>query len=112
MKSNLYMSTWPLARGSRLVVVWMALMGLTSCRTSPPPSAPQEPAAVPAAGAVPAGAHEYQVLADQSLLQILVYRGGAAARLGHNHVIASHHLAGVVHVTGDPLATRFDISFP
>jgi polyisoprenoid-binding protein YceI len=34
------------------------------------------------------------------------------ARLGHNHVIASHGLTGSVYLTQDPLATRFDISFP
>lgn len=34
------------------------------------------------------------------------------ARLGHNHVIASRQLSGSVYVTEDPLATRFDISFP
>ena len=45
--------------------------------------------------AIPAGAREYQVVAEESLLQILVYRGGAMARLGHNHVIASHHLSGI-----------------
>jgi hypothetical protein len=61
---------------------------------------------------VPAGALEYRVVAEESLLQILVYRGGAMARLGHNHVIASHRLAGTVYVTDDALATRFDIAFP
>jgi len=34
------------------------------------------------------------------------------ARLGHNHVIASHQLSGSVFLTDDPLATRFDLSFP
>jgi polyisoprenoid-binding protein YceI len=61
---------------------------------------------------VPAGAREYQVVPAESLLQIFVFRGGAMARLGHNHVIASHHLAGPVYVTEDPSGTRFDITFP
>jgi hypothetical protein len=60
---------------------------------------------------MPVGAREYRVVAEDSLLQILVYRGGAMARLGHNHVIASHHLAGPVYVTDDPLETRFDLGF-
>lgn len=34
------------------------------------------------------------------------------ARLGHNHVIASHQLTGLVYLTDDPFGTRFDISFP
>jgi hypothetical protein len=112
MEMDHYMSTRHSTRGSRCFVVWLVLMGLASCRTSPPQAAAQQPSAVPAAGAVPAGAHPYQVVADRSLLQILVYRGGAMARLGHNHVIASHHLDGAVYVSDDPLATRFDIHFP
>ena len=34
------------------------------------------------------------------------------ARLGHNHVIASHQLAGKVFVTDDATQTRFDIEIP
>jgi polyisoprenoid-binding protein YceI len=67
---------------------------------------------VPAPSAIPAGARELKVVAEESLLQVLVYRGGAMARLGHNHVIASHQLAGSVYLTDDPAATRFDIHFP
>jgi polyisoprenoid-binding protein YceI len=66
----------------------------------------------PEATAVPAGAREYKVVPEDSLLQILVYRGGAMARLGHNHVIASHHLSGSVYVTDDPAQSRFSVEFP
>jgi polyisoprenoid-binding protein YceI len=52
------------------------------------------------------------VVAEESLLQILVYRGGAMARLGHNHVIASHHLEGEVFLADDVTATRFEIRVP
>jgi polyisoprenoid-binding protein YceI len=34
------------------------------------------------------------------------------ARLGHNHVIASHQLTGSVYLTDDASQTRFDIGFP
>src|SRR5689334_22735887 len=86
----------------------LALLGLWGCQTSPPAPAP---ASAPPAqrAAIPAGADEYKVTAAESLLQILVYRGGAMARLGHNHVIASHHLEGEVHLASDPAATRFEI---
>lgn len=57
-------------------------------------------------------AREYRVVAEESLLQVYAYRGGAMARLGHNHVVASRHLGGVVFLTDDMLQTRFDISFP
>jgi polyisoprenoid-binding protein YceI len=88
-----------------------ALLGLVACQTSPPPitPAPAPPAEQPA---IPAGAQEYKVVAEESLLQILVYRGGAMARLGHNHVIASHHLEGEVHLGEDATATRFEIRVP
>jgi len=33
----------------------------------------------------------------ESLLTVLVYRGGPLARAGHNHVIASRDLEGVIH---------------
>ena len=110
------MSTASKGRGfpSRLVPVLVALWGLAACQTSPP--APRVPTADDPAGSVAAapvpGARHYRVDTAQSLLQILVYRGGAMARLGHNHVIASRHLTGVVQVAEDPVRTRFDIEFP
>jgi polyisoprenoid-binding protein YceI len=73
-----------------------------------PPSA--QPA--PEATAIPAGAREYKVVPEESLLQILVYRGGAMARLGHNHVIASHHLSGSAYVTDDLTQNRFSVEIP
>jgi polyisoprenoid-binding protein YceI len=99
--------------GSRLVVAGVWLLGLAACQTSPPIAEPAP--AVQATGetsAIPAGAREYKVVAEESLLQILVYRGGTLARLGHNHVIASHQLAGSVYLTEDLTQTRFDITFP
>ena len=107
------MSTSQSAHGSRLVLVGLVLLGLGACQTSPPQQAPQQGSApTPEAGEVPANSRKYQVVPTESILQILVYRGGAMARLGHNHVIASHHLSGAVYVTDDPFGTRFDISFP
>ena len=67
---------------------------------------------MPGVFSVPPGSTEYRVSPRESGLQILVYRGGPMARLGHNHVIASHHLEGAVYVTPDPLRTCFDLSFP
>ena len=96
----------------RVVVAGLVLWGLAACQTSPPVAETPVPAAPVEPTAAPVGAHEYQVIGEESLLQILVYRGGAMSRLGHNHVIASHHLAGIVSVTEDPQQTRFDIGIP
>jgi polyisoprenoid-binding protein YceI len=94
-------------------MLWVAtLLGLAACQTSPPadPRPALDPAGQPVA--IPAGAVEHRVVAEESLLQIQVYRGGPMARLGHNHVIASRHLEGSVYLTEDPARTRFDIRFP
>ncbi|HEU4778965.1 MAG TPA: YceI family protein [Steroidobacteraceae bacterium] len=98
---------------ARVIVAGLVLWGLVGCQTRPP--APATPAPEPAPTApspIPTDAREYSVVAEESLLQILVYRGGAMARLGHNHVIASHHLSGEVFVADDVLQSRFDIRVP
>jgi hypothetical protein len=41
-----------------------------------------------------------------------VYKGGALARAGHNHIVASHSLTGVVRVPDDPTRATFDIHMP
>src|SRR5689334_5291132 len=109
------MSTLHAATGfpRKVVVAGLVLLGLVACQTRPPAAQnPPTPPAAPAPGAIPSGAREYRVVPEESLLRIFVYRGGAMARLGHNHVIASHHLAGTVYVTDAPTETRFDVSFP
>lgn len=98
---------------SLVVFSGVVLWGLAACQTSPPAAQnPPAPAPVTEVGAIPAGARELHVIPEESLLQVLVHRGGAMARLGHNHVIASHALNGSVYLTDDALQTRFDISFP
>ena len=82
------------------------------------PLPPHAPAPPPAAAAPPAetpAPHEgipYDIVADESLLIIRVYRGGALASAGHNHVIASHALGGTVYVPGDLKRASFEIRFP
>ena len=67
--------------------------------------------AVPSASEGAPGSRELRVVPAESLLQVFVYRGGKMARLGHNHVIASHTLAGKVWLARDLSRTRFDLSF-
>ena len=88
------------------------LAGLSGCQTTPPPAERGQAPAPAQQPGIPADAREYKVVAEQSLLQILVYRGGAMARLGHNHVIASHQLQGEVLLAGDATRTRFEIRVP
>ncbi len=53
------------------------------------------------------------VMAEQSLLTVLVFRGGALAKAGHNHVIASHSMTGTAWVPEDPARrASFEIHVP
>ncbi len=78
------------------------------------PAPPRAPPAGGAAAAQPAphvGA-AYDVVGSDSLLMILVYRGGALASAGHNHVIVSHELSGTVYAATDPLRASFELHIP
>jgi hypothetical protein len=55
---------------------------------------------------------EFVVDSGASLLTIRVYKGGTLSRAGHNHVIASHSLAGVAHVPDEPTRASFDVHLP
>ena len=106
------MSRFPAGFGSRIVVASGVLLGLAACQTSPKVAETPAVIQIHEQPAIPAESREYKVVAEDSRLLILVYRGGAMARLGHNHAIASHHLAGSVYVTDDLTNSRFDITFP
>jgi polyisoprenoid-binding protein YceI len=52
------------------------------------------------------------VVPEESLLTVLVFRGGALAKAGHNHVIASHFLNGVAYVPEDLTRASFEVHVP
>jgi polyisoprenoid-binding protein YceI len=87
------------------------LLLLTACGQplAPPTPSASAPAAPPDAyrSAALAGAAVYTIDPDASLLAVTVRRGGLMARLGHDHVVASHALSG--HAT--PGMGRADIAF-
>ena len=93
-----------------LSALFLALV-LTGCptRPTPPPTAvraPQAPAQPSRIG------RPYDVAGGQSLLELLVYRGGTLASAGHNHVIASHDLTGTVYIPEDPRSASFELRVP
>jgi polyisoprenoid-binding protein YceI len=83
------------------------LLALAGCRVSPHPAPPVAAQAVAAHLGTP-----YSVVANDSLVTILVFRAGALASAGHNHVIASHDLHGTVYVTDDVLRSSFELHLP
>ncbi len=58
------------------------------------------------------GAAVYQIDAAASDLRIYVFRGGKAAKLGHNHVLSAPRFEGYVSLPSDAVAeARFDLAF-
>jgi len=95
----------------RLIGALFLALALSGCptRPSPPASAVRSPAAPSPPSRV---GRPYDVVAGQSLLELLVYRGGTLSAAGHNHVIASHELTGTVYIPEDPLRAGFEVHVP
>ena len=94
----------------RLPGVALLAVLLTGC-----PLQPRVPAAPPVAAAETPAPHEgvpYDIVADESLLTIRVYRGGTLASAGHNHLIASHALTGTIYVPAVVMRTSFEAHIP
>ncbi len=93
------------------------LPALVACQTA----APQPVAAVPEAAADLRAEYQalvqsgtvYAVDAAASKVRIYVFRAGAAARLGHNHVLTVSRFEGYVAVPSDQAAdARFELRVP
>lgn len=70
------------------------------------------PATVPLPPLPVAGSRHFVVDPSRSDVRILVYRGGPLARVGHNHVLRVHELAGEVYLGESAAQSAFRISFP
>ena len=57
-------------------------------------------------------ARVYRVVPDRSELRLLVYRSGALAKFGHNHVISSQAIDGNVYVGESPENSFFMLTLP
>ena len=65
-----------------------------------------------AAGSVAEGLREYRVDAAGSEVYWRIYKAGAMARLGHNHVISMVSFTGSILLGDDPAAAQWDLQFP
>src|SRR4030088_1848731 len=94
------------------------LISLAGCPTRP--HGPEAPPATAVGAPPPAPGslqlrHEgrpYDVEPRESLLTILAFRGGALAKAGHNHVIASHDMSGTIYVPDDQSRSTFEVRVP
>jgi hypothetical protein len=95
--------------------VLLCLM-VAACGAPPPkPSGPageSQPAATTRSVTTPVAGDRYRIDPDQSELRVLVYRAGAMASLGHNHVISTHGLQGWVTFDGNASAAAFVLTVP
>ncbi len=108
----------------KTVRIIAAAVLLASCAAPQPQSGgpssaappPRQPAAgAPASGwptAGPPAAGTYRIDSSASELRLLVYRAGALAGLGHNHVIVNRSVAGSVEVGATPAASSFSLRAP
>jgi polyisoprenoid-binding protein YceI len=76
-----------------------------------PPTVPVKPPPVPAKPPAAAG-KAYRIDPAHSELRLLVYRSGAMASLGHNHVIVNHALSGWVADPGGAATPSFLLHIP
>ena len=92
-------------RRACLIVILASLAASCTQRILPPAAVVQTsvPADFPGAyyrQAEASGEKVLRVDPQHSLVTITVRRGGSLARLGHDHVVASHDVGGYVHVAG------------
>jgi hypothetical protein len=86
-------------------------VSLASCRAPQPrPAPPAPPIAAPTVPTAPG--RSFHVVPAESEVRILVYRAGTLAKLGHNHVITSHDLKGLITLPEDPTQASFEIVMP
>jgi polyisoprenoid-binding protein YceI len=98
---------------NELLLALAASVALVACAPAPreAPIGPRAPAGFPEQvyrQAVGAGQAVYRIDAKSSIATFEVHRGGALARLGHDHVIASHDIAGYI----EPATKRADLYVP
>ena len=110
-----------MAPGSRSVVpaLWLAALTLAACAPPtrlpeeiPQPSAPNDFPETFYQDAARAGARVWRIDPQSSEVVVYVYRGGALARLGHNHVIASRDVRGYALMAESLRQSRADVYLP
>ena len=65
---------------------------------------------LPFGHALAADETSYRVVPEESVLEILVFRAGAFAKLGHNHVITAHGITGSVVIGESPADSSVELS--
>jgi hypothetical protein len=101
----------------RSLAAGLLVAALSGCpvRAPPPAAQPAVPTAPPPAAAEQPAPHvgkPYDIVPQESLLTILVFRAGTLANAGHNHVIAAHALSGTIYVPRELSGVSFEVQVP
>ena len=94
-------------------VAGILVISLGGCPTHPQGPEPSSSAKI--APTPPPQRHAgrpFDVASSESLLTILAFRGGTLAKVGHNHVIASHDVTGTFYVPEDLSHSTFELHIP
>jgi polyisoprenoid-binding protein YceI len=94
----------------QLALLALLISGLLACQ----PQAVRQPApgVMPSGAVDTSGAVRYEVDGAASQVHILVYRGGAMAALGHNHVVSSTSVSGVLYLHSDIARSHIELNLP
>lgn len=91
----------------------LAVLTLAGCRSLPPASTPTSDSLPTPVEVQPApGAVAYIVNPAASELRVLVYRDGALASFGHNHVLLNRQVGGTIYWHTLTAQTRFALEAP
>lgn len=101
----------PAGRVMQTSVLLLFVFVLNACATAPSSSDTTEP--LQSAPPLPVeDATIYRVVPEASELRIRVYRGGPLGELGHNHVIVTSDIKGVVYMHPRITASGFKLKIP
>jgi polyisoprenoid-binding protein YceI len=102
-----------MARMLRVLLLMAIAACLVACPAAqrPEPAKPTQPATKRPERDY-SKARAYQVVPEESLVRIVLYRGGTLASAGHNHVIVSHDVNGKVYLHQEIARSGFELAMP
>jgi len=96
---------------NKWIIVAAFVCAAAGCR-APTGQLPQAPSPIAPSLAPPPAVPVYRIDTERSQLRLLVYRSGPLARLGHDHVILAHGLAGWIAHPEKPGEASFYLQIP
>jgi hypothetical protein len=96
---------------NKWIIVAAFACAAAGCR-APTGQLPQAPSPIAASLAPPPAVPVYRIDTERSQLRLLVYRSGPLARLGHDHVILAHGLAGWIAQPEKTAEASFYLQIP